>query len=59
MRLSKELWEKDYVTESHEVIILFKYAFYNLGFVLKCGFVGKFLGQNKESKKLEYKNETV
>lgn len=45
MRLSKELWEKDYGTESHEVIILFKYVFYNfLGFILKHGLVGKFLG---------------
>lgn len=31
--------------EDHEVMLLFKYVFYKfLGFILKCGFVGKFLG---------------
>lgn len=31
--------------KDHEVIILFKSVFYNfLGFILKCGFVGKLLG---------------
>lgn len=50
--LSKMKWDclKSYgkrimLLKDHEVIILFKYVFYNfLGFILICGFVGKFLG---------------
>lgn len=41
--------------KDREVILIFKYVFCKfLGFILKSGSVGKFLGQNKESEKLEW-----
>lgn len=40
--------------KDHEIILMFKYVFCKfLGIILKSGSVGKFLGQNKESEKLE------
>lgn len=37
--------------KDHEVIIPFKYVFYNfLSFILKCGFVGEFLDRIRSPK---------